>query len=284
MRATPDGHPELAVAWVLHALDPEEDAAFAAHLDECAACRAIVAETEEIGALLGTAVEPVEPPPSLRGRILEAAAAESRPDPVGSRPDSVESRPDAVGSRPDAAAPPVEPAAPPSNVVPLRRRRRLVAGLAVAAAAALVVVIGGLVNANRDLAQERDAAAAQAAQSRQVVELVDAAARPGTPHAVLATTAGDFVGLVVDRGTGPEMLATGLPPNDGGHTYVLWGLADGRPVGLQAFDMSGSGPVTASVPSSVADRRFAGFAVSYEPGRTVPAAPTQVVASGQLAG
>ncbi|MCD2188246.1 anti-sigma factor [Actinomycetospora soli] len=267
MRATPDGHPELAVAWVLHTLEPEQDAEFAAHLDECAACLEIVAGTEEVGGLLGAAVEPVEPPPSLRARILEAAAA---PD--------------------DSSASPLSPGAgdaTSSTVVPLQRRRwvrRATAGLAVAAAAALVVVIGGLVNANRDLAQERDAAAAQADRSRQVVELVDAASRPGTPHAVLASTEGTFVGLVVDRGAGPEFLATGLPPNDAAHTYVLWGLAGGRPVGLGTFDMSGSGPVTASVPSGVAGGRFAGFAVSYEPGRTVPAAPTQVVASGQLAG
>ncbi|WP_018330197.1 anti-sigma factor [Actinomycetospora chiangmaiensis] len=262
MRATPDGHPELAVAWVLHGLEPDEDAEFAAHLADCAACQEIVAGSEEVAALLGSAVEPMDPPPALRDRILEAA----------SRDDSASSP--ASGDE-DAA---------PSNVVPLRRRRRLVAGLVVAAAAALVVVIGGLVNANRDLAQERDAAAAQAEQGRQVVELVDAAARPGTPHAVLASAQGGFVGLVVDRGAGYELLATGLPANDTAHTYVLWGLAGGRPVGLQAFDMSGSGPVTTSVPSTVADRRVAGFAVSYEPGRTVPATPTQVVASGQLAG
>jgi hypothetical protein len=271
MRATPDGHPELAVAWALHALDPEDDAEFAEHLATCDACRRIVAETEEVGALLGAAVEPAEPPASLRARILEAAEADPTPVPAtGGNEASLLSSSDR-----DATS---------SNVVPLRRRRRIVAGLAVAAAAALVVVIGGLVNANRDLAQERDAAAAQADRSRQVVELVDAAARPGTPHAVLASADGGFVGLVVDRGAGPEFLATGLPPNDGAHTYVLWGLAGGRPVGLQAFDMSGSGPVTASVPSMSADARFAGFAVSYEPGRTVPATPTQVVASGQLAG
>ncbi|GLZ53111.1 anti-sigma factor [Actinomycetospora sp. NBRC 106378] len=279
MSTTPGGHRELAVARALHALDPEADAEFTAHLDGCPECRDIVAGTEEVAVLLGTAVEQVSPPPSLRARILAAAEDDEVPDDVpddlpDGLPDDRKASLPASGGR-DAAS---------SNVVPLRRRRRLVAGLAVAAAAALVVVIGGLVNANRDLAQERDAATAQADRSRQVVELVDAAARPGTPHAVLASADGGFVGLVVDRGRGPEFLATGLPANDGAHTYVLWGLAGGRPVGLQAFDMSGSGPVTASVPSTLADRRFAGFAVSYEPGRTVPATPTQVVASGQLAG
>ncbi|MEJ2870614.1 anti-sigma factor [Actinomycetospora sp. OC33-EN08] len=255
MRATPEGHPELAVAWALHALDDDEAAEFSEHLDDCAACRTIVAETEDLGALLGSAVEPVAPPPSLRDRILAEASAGAA----------------------DAG---------PQNVVPMRRRwvRRATAGIALAAAVALVVVIGGLVSANRDLARERDAAAAQAAQGRQVVELVEAASRPGAPHVVLATPQGDLVGLVVDRGAGPELLATGLAANAPDRTYVLWGLEGGRPVGLHAFDMSATGPVTASVPSSVDGGRFAGFAVSLEPGRTVPAAPTQVVASGQLAG
>ncbi|WP_433798131.1 anti-sigma factor domain-containing protein [Actinomycetospora sp. CA-084318] len=279
LQPQPDGHPELAVAWVLHMLEPEEDAEFAAHLDECAGCLEIVAGTEEVGALLGAAVEPVEPPPSLRARILAEAEAEASPGEASSGGASPGNSKASLLASSDSDA-------TSSNVVSLRQRwvRRATAGVAVAAAAALVVVIGGLVAANRDLAQERDAAAAQADRSRQVVELVDAASRPGTPHVVLASSEGAFVGLVVDRGAGPEFLATGLPPNDAAHTYVLWGLADGRPVGLGTFDMSGSGPVTDSVPSTAAGNRFAGYAVSYEPGRTVPAAPTQVVASGQLAG
>ncbi len=149
---------------------------------------------------------------------------------------------------------------------------------------ALVVAIGGLVATNRSLSEQRDAAAAEAARGQEVSQLVAAAAQPGTPHAVLATPQGAFVGLVVDRGRGPEMLATGLAPNDSDHTYVLWGLANGTPVGLTAFEMSGSGPVVQSVPSVEAAGRFAGFAVSREPGHSVPATPTQVVASGQTAG
>ncbi len=153
-----------------------------------------------------------------------------------------------------------------------------------AAALALVVAIGGLVASNRSLTEQRDAAAAAAAQGDQVVQMMNAASRPGTPHAVLATPEGGFVGLVVDRGQGPEMLASGLAPNDGDHTYVLWGLAGKTPVGLTAFEMSGSGPVVQSVPSVEASGQFAGFAVSLEPGHAVPATPTQVVASGQTAG
>lgn len=281
MKASPDGHPELAVAWVLHCLEPDEDAEFAEHLGDCPACLQIVAETEEVTALMGTAPAPAAPPASLRSRILEAAEL-----PDDARPDGVSG---GTSQTLDVRQAPrsVEPGSADGVVVPMRRRRwvrRATAGIAVAAAAALVVVIGGLVAANRDLADERDAAAARAEQSNQVVQVVEAAAREGTPHVVLSTPEGGFVGLVVDRVRGPELLATGLAPNDAEHTYVLWGLEGETPVGLRAFDMAGSGPVTASVPSTPAGSRFAGFAVSYEPGRTVPATPTQVVASGQLAG
>ncbi len=284
--ASSDGHAELAVAWVLHGLEPDEDAVFAAHLGDCPGCLRIVAETEDVTTLLGAAVPVVDPPAGLLEKILSAAAADS--------PDASEA---SKGSTPIGRALSDRNATSSTDrdatVVPLgrhrhddggRRSRRITAGLAVAAVLALVVAIGGLVAANRSLAEQRDAAAAEAARSQEVVQLLDAAAQPGTPHTVLATPAGGFVGLVVDRGRGPEVLATGLAPVDPDHTYVLWGLADGKPVGLTTVEMSGSGPVVQSVPSVAAAGRFAGFAVSLEPGHTVPATPTQVVASGQTAG
>lgn len=273
LTASPEGHPELAVAWVLHGLDPEEDAAFAAHLPGCPGCRRIVAETGEITTLLGSAVEPVDPPSSLRERIL-AEAGGSRDADSG----------DASGASLLASS---DKESPSSTVVPLRRPerggwiRRATAVVAVAAVLALVVAVGGLIAANRSLTEQRDAAVAQ---GDEVTQMLDAASRPGVPHAVLATPQGAFVGLVVDRGRGPEMMASGLAPADADHTYVLWGLAGGAPVGLTTFEMSGSAPVVQSVPSVEAAGPYAGFAVSLEPGHTVPATPTRVVASGQTAG
>jgi anti-sigma-K factor RskA len=289
--ASSDGHPELAVGWVLRVLEPDEEATFTDHLDDCSACQRIVAETEDVTTLLGTAVEQVAPPPSLRTRLLAAAEAED-----GARAASEASLLASSDRKAPSSAEGLALVADDDPaVVPLRRHRapeggrgrwarRATAGLALAAALALVVAIGGLVAANRSLTEQRDTAAAAAARGDQVVQMMDAAAQPGTPHAVLATPEGAFVGLVVDRGRGPEMLASGLTPNDSEHTYVLWGLADGKPVGLTAFGMSGSGPVVQSVPSVEAAGQFAGFAVSLEPGHAVPATPTQVVASGQTAG
>jgi Anti-sigma-K factor rskA len=295
--ASSDGHPELAVAWVLHGLEPEEDAAFAEHLGDCVGCRRIVEETEDVTTLLGSAVEPAGPPPGLRMRILAAAEAESAPQDAGEALSACSPEVLSLDARNSTSSPAAASPAPPDDatVLPMRRPRapeddrrrwvrRATAGLAVAAALALVVAIGGLVASNRSLTEQRDAATAAAAQKDQVVQIMNAASQPGTPHAVLATPQGGFAGLVVDRGQGPEVLASGLTPNDSDHTYVLWGLAGKTPVGLTTFEMSGSGPVVRSVPSMEASGPFAGFAVSLEPGHAVPATPTQVVASGQTAG
>ncbi|MEU7817898.1 zf-HC2 domain-containing protein, partial [Pseudonocardia sp. NPDC049154] len=65
---------EHVVAWVLRAAGPEEEAEVRQHLPTCESCRALVRETEETLAVLGGAVEPSEPPPHLRDRILDAAA------------------------------------------------------------------------------------------------------------------------------------------------------------------------------------------------------------------
>ncbi len=114
--ASPDGHPELAVAWVLHALEPDEDAEFAEHLADCAGCRRIVEETEEVATLLGSAVEPSEPPPALRTRILAAAEADLVSSP---HPDASEAL---SACSPDLLAPSGRKA--PSSPAAARRPRR----------------------------------------------------------------------------------------------------------------------------------------------------------------
>jgi anti-sigma-K factor RskA len=75
----------LAPAFALHGLDPEDERRFEAHLAECERCRADVDAYRESASALAFAVEPVDPPETLRGRILEEARAE-RPNVVPLRP------------------------------------------------------------------------------------------------------------------------------------------------------------------------------------------------------
>jgi len=68
---------ELAAPYALDALDADERADFERHLAECERCSAQLADLQEAVAALAFAVEGPEPPPALRGRILESAREES---------------------------------------------------------------------------------------------------------------------------------------------------------------------------------------------------------------
>lgn len=116
---------DLAAAYVLDALDPEERSAFEEHLRSCPPCRAAVADLSGTVGDLALAAPSAEPPAGLRGAILDAARAER------------------------------------GVVVPLRpRRARLapVAGVGFALAAAAAMVLGLWVSSLRhSLARERAA-------------------------------------------------------------------------------------------------------------------------------
>lgn len=269
-----DVHDELAVGWVLHTLEPEDEAAFALHLADCARCERAVAETEETLGYLSASVTQVDPPPRLRRKLMDAVADEGTAMPRHVEEDTPEQVSD-------------DDAAPAADVVPLAPRRRRVSRFVLAAAvAATVAVVGGLVVANQQLRDERDgqvaAAAQDAAQNAPVFDVLRDAGTPGVTHASLADTGGAMVGLVVDNGTGPRLLATGLDANRSDQIYVLWGLEGKQPTALGTFDVSGQGPVVSSVPSVPEAPPYGGFAVSLEPGRAAPASPTDIVASGQV--
>src|SRR5690242_5339139 len=121
---------EQAAAYALDALDDGERESFERHLATCERCRAELGGFRDAAALMAVDVDPVDPPPELRGRILEAARAE--------RP----------------------------NVVPLKRRRLveqpLVWFAGAAAAAAVAFAIWGGINAS-NLSKERSARASDRA-------------------------------------------------------------------------------------------------------------------------
>jgi anti-sigma-K factor RskA len=73
---------DFAAAYALHALDPNDERAYEAHLATCDECRAQVAEFNEAAAALAYDVEPRDVPELLERRILRAARAEQR---AGSR-------------------------------------------------------------------------------------------------------------------------------------------------------------------------------------------------------
>jgi anti-sigma-K factor RskA len=67
---------ELSAAYALDALDPAEEREFEQHLRTCEHCREDVASFEAAAAALAFGVESPEPPPALRGRILQRVQSE----------------------------------------------------------------------------------------------------------------------------------------------------------------------------------------------------------------
>jgi anti-sigma-K factor RskA len=67
---------ELSAAYALDALDPAEEREFEQHLRTCEHCREDVASFEAAAAALAFGVASPEPPPALRGRILQRVQSE----------------------------------------------------------------------------------------------------------------------------------------------------------------------------------------------------------------
>jgi hypothetical protein len=159
----------------------------------------------------------------------------------------------------------------------------------VVAAFALVAVVavagvGGLAAYTVQLQQQRDA---QIAQSQALADVLTQVDRPGTSHATLMSTSdGRPVGAVVAGTSARTVVTAGLPANDAAtNIYVLWGVStDAAPQPIGTFDVADGapGPGVHQLGPAAGEQPFIGYAVSLEPGRVAPAAPTIVVASGQV--
>jgi anti-sigma-K factor RskA len=78
---------DLTAAYALDALDADEAEAYETHLARCERCRAELAALTETAGALAWAVDAPAPPPALRARLLDAAAAErSNVVPLPGRP------------------------------------------------------------------------------------------------------------------------------------------------------------------------------------------------------
>ncbi|MGH7574995.1 MAG: anti-sigma factor [Longimicrobiales bacterium] len=253
-------HPWLGdvPAFALGALDADERAAFEAHLEGCAQCRAAVREHQRVVDALAGHVPAVAPPTHLKARVLEAA--------IGERSDVR----DRVQTRP-----PGHPA--PSPPPAARPRRSFTWGpwLAAAAAAAFAVWTGLSYQRSE---MRADTLAAELANARATIDaleiegarrdtLLAALTGPAVETVTLASTANEpRVRLFWNRGTDQMIVAAfDLPPAAAGRTYQLWGLAPGAdPVSLGTFDTGPAGRVVVLRPLS-SETTYAQSAVTEEP-------------------
>jgi hypothetical protein len=131
-----------------------------------------------------------------------------------------------------------------------------------------------------ELQQQLDTASSQVSST---TALVQGLARPGNAHALLARPDGTAVAAVVVADRQQTVYTIGLAANSADQTYVLWGLKDAssapQPLGVFDVDERDAAPQTVGSPDP---QPFGAYAISLEPGRTPPAVPTDVVASGAL--
>jgi len=282
--STPDEltQPDLAAAYVLGALTPEEARRFEAYLATSPPAQQEVAELREAAALLAASPRPAERPAGdLRDRVLASVGEAS------------------ARSEPGAAELGRSPAVPPSTAprgATSRGIRPIVWGLL---AASIVAAIGfGLQSqslarrlAARDslVVQQRDTVSRLTQvleqQSQRLQRLEGTLASifaPGT-ELVQLTASGKpepRIQLFWDRQRNLAVLhGTRLPPPPQGRTYQLWFIQNGKPVPSVTFDVEQGGEATVPQVTVPADGPISAAAVTEEPvgGSQQPTSPPILV-------
>jgi hypothetical protein len=254
---------DLAPLFAVDALDADEMAAVREHLADCPdAHEELLAFGEAATALLET-VEPVAPPPALRGRLIDAAEADLH---SGDHPASTATFP------PGSIAPLTRVA--PVDLAAERARRRSRLGWLVAVAAVIGVITLGAWN----VALRQDLSAAQAYQ-QGVDQALALATQPGSVTAILASEDGSSSGLAVIGADGTTRITVrGLAPTRGSQVYTAWAIeGDAAPVALGDLTVGSDGLATAAV-TSPTSAPGAVIALTLEPvpGATVAAGPLVV--------
>jgi anti-sigma-K factor RskA len=265
---------DLAAAYALGALPPEEARAFESYLETSAEARQEVAEMRETAALLALSAREAEPAPGLRARVLEAVSAgRLRPRPMAP-----------AGSAAATGAPP--------RSAPL---------LWAALAASLLAAVGlglragrldrELAGRNADLARRDSTIAEQTRmldqQGQRLASADSTLASLVTPGVQLVqlTASGDpdpQIQLFWDRRHNTAVLhASRLRPVAQGRTYQLWFIRDGKPVPSITFDVAAGEALVPQV-SVPAEGRISAAAVTEEPAGGSPQPTSPVLLVGTL--
>jgi hypothetical protein len=260
---------DLAPAYVLGALERAEELAVTEHLLDCPNVHAEVAELGGVVPYLAETVPLVEPPASLRGRILIAAADDlaarrSRPADSLTEADTLtaaefEEQQAATDAALDAAAIAATASAgvPPTELPPIGPLGRSGVGpirpSGGPSTTGTVVSFDAARARRRDLrtwalgiaaafaivalgawgvATQQDLNAARTYQARLTAALVQAG-QPGSQVAVLASTGAPGAGpggiAVLPASGNGTLLVSGLAPTSGSQVYEAWAIADGQP-------------------------------------------------------
>lgn len=252
---------ELAAAYALGALSPEETRAFEAYLATSPETQREVAEYREVGAMLATAARGPAPSGDLKARILERVAS-SKVTPI------------AAGRRQRPAVP-----------APM--------WIALAASLAVATWLGASLYSAREQLAEREAAADSVraalavAQGRltQREKTLNWILEPGIELSVLNSTgsAEPKIQFFMNRQKRVAMVhAFNLGPAEAGKVYQLWFIQDGKPVPSVTFNAEADGHAMVENIEIPAGSGITHTAVTIEPTGGSPAPTSPVVLLGEL--
>jgi anti-sigma factor RsiW len=278
---------DLAGGYVLHALDPDEEAAVRAHL---ATCDQAHAEFEELGGVVPGLLElddleMIEPPASLGERIMAAAAADLAAHPRAGASPADQAGP-AVQPTPSSTREPIGFPSATQRTAGMERARRETSPLdwvlRVAAVLAIVAVGTWGLGIQRQLDDAQRQLAAARAFDQAVARVVDTASLPGATTTVLAPAEGGRgSGIAAVAPDGSVVLAMrDLPATTGSEVYEAWVIRpDEAPQAVGGFTVDDDGIATFTT-RPTATPPGATIALTREPnaGSTAPLGP--VVSSG----
>jgi Anti-sigma-K factor rskA len=260
---------DLAASFVLGALDVDEMAAVRAHLTTCQQSHTDFEELAGVVPVFHAAVQPIEPPPGLKDRIMAAAAADLEARRREAQP---------ATAVPAPAAPAAPPAVRPTGPVPVPRQPRWSWALAIAAVLAIVALGGWNLSLQSQLSEQQ-------AYQQQVATVLDAAAQPGALAAIMkGPTAEAPSGLAVVTPDGAMRIAMrDLAPTTGQEVYEAWAiLPDAAPVPLGGFRV-GSNGVGYLEADGLPTQSGVVLALTREPGPGATAPTTDPVSVGTAA-
>jgi len=254
---------DLAGAYALHALSPDEAAVYERYLAQSEQARTEAAELGDTAVALGLSVAPVQPSSALKASLMaklastpqlapRGAAEPSAPTdtttdappaaiPIGSAPShSSATAPGAADQGPDVAR--AGDGGRGSGSAADRAQRRWFqrpAGYLVAAAAAVALFVGGTVAGQAIYGNPNDDFAQQQASSLAEIE-----AAPDSQRAAAQTATGQDATLVWSGELGlSAIIVEDLPALGDNEDYQLWYIGAAGPISAGTFDSDGSGTV-----------------------------------------
>jgi anti-sigma-K factor RskA len=273
----------FAAAYVLGALEPAEEAAVREHLRTCLEPHDEFAELGGVVPYLAElpGLELVEPPPSLRDRIMAAATAD-----LAERTATMPAAPAPPPTTATPAAPAAPPAETPGSTVPFpsaaergERTRRGPGTLGwvgrIAAVVAIVVLGGWNLLLQGQLSDAR-------AFDRAVAAVVDAAGRPGSQTVVLTPTKDSRgAGIAAVAPDGSVVIAMrDLSATAGTQVYEAWVIVGtAAPVPVGGFTVGPTGTATFTT-QPVTTPPGSTIALSLEPSAGSTAPRGTIVATG----